>query len=101
MQQVQQRPSRPVARVARKPSSIISQDIREARRAANRGPGGGELRCECGRPGCQRVVPAAAEAHRGTRGGFLVVPGHQFQEAVVAAADLYFVVEDKRGLVAS
>jgi hypothetical protein len=100
MQQVQQRPSRLAARAPRSPTAI-SQDLREARRTANRGQVGGDLRCECGRPACQLVVPAAAEVHRGTRGGFLVVPGHQFQEVVVAAADRYFVVEDKRGLETS
>lgn len=71
--------------------------LRDARREANRD---GrvfveELRCECARPDCRATFPAAAEAHRRRPDRFIVAPEHLADEAVVAAADRFFVVEQQ------
>jgi len=68
--------------------------LREARRARNRERGDrtGSLRCECGRPDCKATVPAAADAHRGRRERFIVVPTHRGVDTVVGAADRFFLV---------
>jgi hypothetical protein len=71
--------------------------LRDARREANQADGAflAELRCECARPDCRAAVPAAAEAHRRRADRFIVVPDHFAGEAVVAAADRFFVVEQR------
>lgn len=71
--------------------------LREARRRTNRKQAVGDLRCECGQASCRSPIPAAADVHRGTRDGFLVIPGHHGQDVVVAAADRFFIVELARG----
>jgi len=89
MQQVEQRTVRLGARPKRQPSA----QLRQARRAANRRQARGDLRCECGQPGCRAAVPARAATHRRLRDGFLVCPGHEGQDVVLAAADRFFIVE--------
>ncbi len=71
--------------------------LRDTRREANRKGRVfvDELRCECARPGCRATFPAAAEAHRRRPDRFIVVPNHLAGEAVVAAADRFFVVEQQ------
>jgi hypothetical protein len=49
--------------------------------------------CECGRPGCQAIIPLGAEAYRRRPGRLIVVPEHFAGKKVVAAADHFFVVE--------
>jgi hypothetical protein len=74
--------------------------LRERRRGANGELGrGGTLLCECAGTGCRARLPAVAAGYRG-RGNasrFLVTPSHIGLDTVVAAADLYFVVEPERG----
>jgi hypothetical protein len=72
--------------------------LRDARREANREGGAfvAELRCECGRPECRATFPVAAESHRRRPDRFIVVPDHLAGEAVVAAADRFFVVEQQQ-----
>ncbi len=71
--------------------------LRNTRREANREGKAfvDELRCECARPGCRATFPATAEAHRRRPERFIVVPAHLAGEAVVAAADRFFVVEQQ------
>ena len=77
MQELEQRPVR------------LGPVLPEARRRSNRAQSIGDLRCECGR---RAAAPdsAGAEAHRGVRDGFLVVPGHHGHNVVVAASDRFF-----------
>lgn len=89
MQQLEERPVRLGARAG--------PALREARRRTNRKQLVGDLRCECGEASCRSAIPAVAEEHRGTREGFLVIPGHHGQDVVVAAADRFFFVELVRG----
>jgi hypothetical protein len=72
--------------------------VSEARRLRNRAHVDQviELRCECNRPACAAVVPAAADEHRGSGDRFVVVPGHAADVVVVRAADRFFVVERRR-----
>ena len=69
--------------------------LRDARRETNRQGRVfvDELQCECARPGCRATLPAAAEVHRRRPDRFIIVPNHLAGEAVVAAADRFFVVE--------
>lgn len=67
--------------------------LRQRRRMANQEQTFGDLRCECSQSGCRAAVPASAEVHRGPRGGFLVSPGHEGDDVVLAVADRYFIVE--------
>ena len=92
MQQVEQRTARFGARPKRQPSRGTA-GLRQARRAANRKQARGDLRCECSQSGCRAAIPAQALEHRGARGGFVVFPGHQGQDVVVAAADRFFIIE--------
>jgi len=71
--------------------------LRNTRREANREGRAflDELRCECARPDCRATFPAAAETHRRRSDRFIVVPDHLAGEAVVAAADRFFVVEQQ------
>jgi len=71
--------------------------LRDTRRQANREGrvSSAELRCECARPDCRATLPAAAEGHRRRPERFIVVPAHLAGEAVVAAADRFFVVEQQ------
>jgi hypothetical protein len=55
-----------------------------------------ELVCECGQPGCDALLPLAAERYRGGNGRLLVAPGHSGLQTVVAAADRFFVVQPQR-----
>ncbi len=92
MQQVEQRTVRFGARPKRPPSRGTA-GLRQARRTANRKQVRGDLHCECGQSGCRAAIPAQALEHRRARGGFVVVPGHQGEDVVVAAADRFFVIE--------
>ena len=71
--------------------------VREIRRLENRrrSPLVDELACECGSLDCCATFPVAAEAYRGVRDRFIVVPAHAgaVVETVIAAADRFFVVE--------
>ncbi len=92
MQQVEQRTVRLGARPKRQPPRG-NAGLGQARRAANREHGRGDLRCECDQSGCRSAVPAQALDDRRARGGFVVFPGHQGQDVVVAAADRFFIIE--------
>ena len=93
MQQVEQRTVRLEARPKRQPS-LGTAGLGPVRRAANRKQARGDLRCECGQSGCRAAIPAQALEHRRARGGgFVVFPGHQGQDVVVAAADRFFITE--------
>jgi hypothetical protein len=92
MQQIERRTARLGARPGRRPSHGEA-GLPQARRAANRELAPGDLRCECGRSGCRAAVPAYALDDRRARRGFVVFPGHQGQEVVLAAADRFFIVE--------
>jgi len=87
--------SRPRARPGLIPRGAFA--LRNARRAANREGRAflDELRCECARPDCCATFPAGAEAHRRRPERFIVVPDHAAGEMVVAAADRFFVVEQR------
>lgn len=100
MQQVEYRPVQFGARVARRPART-QPGLREARRRTNRAQDIGDLRCECGQIGCRAAVPVAAEAFRGARDGFVVIPDHAGQDRVLAACDRFFLVEVRRGKEAS
>ena len=93
VQQVEQRTVRFEARPKRQPSHGTA-GLGQARRAANRKQTRSDLRCECDQSGCHAAVPAQALEHRrALRGGFVVFPGHQGQDVVVAAADRFFIIE--------
>ena len=97
MQQIEERPfKRRVRRPVLSPPRA-RPGLREARREANRRQAVGDLRCECGQLSCHLPIPAIADVHRAARDGFLVVPGHQGKDVVVAAADRFFLVELKWG----
>lgn len=85
------RPAR-VARGARRTGLALRQD----RRGANdRNARRSHLQCECAKLGCRTRLPSSAAQHRG-RGlaeRFLVAPNHRGIDNVLAAADLFFVVE--------
>jgi hypothetical protein len=94
MQQVQERPLRLDVRRARDEQRARST-LREGRRGGNRRQRGldTDLRCECPELSCRVVVPASAEAHRGREQRFIVAPAHAGTDAVIRAADRFFVVE--------
>jgi hypothetical protein len=99
MQQLERQSAR---RTVRAPlaARLSGPALRERRRGANAEIGRGRaLLCECAGTGCRARLPSAAARHRGrgTAGRFLVTPSHIGVDTVVAAADLYFVVEPDRG----
>jgi hypothetical protein len=88
-----------VRRPMRAPAAVrlSGAALRERRRSANSEHlgSGRALLCECARTACRARVPFSAERHRGrgTDARFLVTPSHIGVDTVVAAADLFFVVE--------
>jgi hypothetical protein len=71
--------------------------LRDARRAGNREDGAlrGQLRCECARPECHATFPALAEVHRRDPKRYIIAPDHLAGETVIAAADQFFVVDQR------
>ena len=72
--------------------------LSEARRSWNGERVGlvSDLRCECARTSCRDTVPAVAATHRCLPDYFIVSPAHLDGNAVVRAADRFFVVESRR-----
>lgn len=71
--------------------------LRDARRAGNREAGAfrDRLRCECAQPDCYATFPALADVHRRDPERFIIVPDHFAGETVIAAADRFFVVDQR------
>jgi hypothetical protein len=107
MQQLERQSTRPPLRAPRVHAParlhLVGLALRERRRGANEDKfaRGRELVCECAASGCQARLPSSSGRHRG-KGGvgerFLVTPSHIGNDAVVGAADRFFIVEFRREL---
>jgi hypothetical protein len=73
----------------------VNERIRDVNVAFGLGPGSYELVCECAHCDCMQRLPVPGDVYDKVRlaaGRFLVANGHEYDDRIVAGAELFSVV---------